>query len=223
MPTLNLTLTAGSLLDQDFTDVAVLAGEKLLFVLYINGAGQVTKKSVNLDGGSADQIAISAGVKYTAKLKATDTLKLPAANVTYKTYKVDSNGNAVEHFSGTVTVNSASAPNVYLVGQVPSFSTKQKFDANAQFDVVVPAGARLTGFVIKNSTANAVTLNIGVSALGTTILNAYAVGANGFHVVKESELGVTGWSDQTTKIIYVSSGAWNSSSLEVWMIYEQFN
>lgn len=222
MPTLNLTLTAGNILDQDFTDAGVIAGEKLLFILFINGAGQVTKKSVNLDGGATDQIGISAGVKYTVKLKATDTLKLPASNVSYKTYKVDSNGNPVEHYSGTVTVNGASAPSVYAVESVTSFRAKQKFSANAQFDVEVPAGAKLTGFVIKNSTGNTMNLNIGVSALGTTILNAYAVAANGFHVVKESELGVTGWSDTSTKIIYVSSGAWNGAALEVWMIYERF-
>jgi hypothetical protein len=223
MPSLNLTLTAGNVLDQDFTDAAVTAGEKLLFVLYINGAGQVTKKSVNLDGGSADQVAISAGVKYTVKLKVSDTLKLPAANVSYKTYKIDSNGNAVEHYTGTVTVNSAIAPSFFNTDAVTSFRVKQKFSENGQFDLAVPAGCRITGFVVKNSTANAMTLNVGVSALGTTVLNAYSVSANGFHSVKESELGVTGWSDVTTKVIYVNSGAWNGAALEVWMIYEKFN
>jgi len=220
MPTLNITLTAGNVLDQDFTDATIDTLDKLLFVLFVNGAGLISKKNSNLAGGADDQVSIDDGVDYTVKLKASDTLKLPSANVTYKTYKIDANGNAVEHYSGTVTVNAASAVSVFNSDQCVSYRAKQKFSANDNFDVVLPAGARLEALVIKNTTGNTMSLNAGISALGTTILNGFAIAANGYQIAKNEDLGDTTWSDTVTKTIYINSEAWGGCELEIWMIYQ---
>ena len=69
---------------------------------------------------------------------------------------------------------------------------------------------KITDVVIKNTTANAVTINLGSAELGTNIASSVLIPANGF---VEVPIGTALFSETVEQSIYASSSNWNSANL----------
>ena len=76
----------------------------------------------------------------------------------------------------------------------------------------VKAKFEISAIAVQNTTANAVTINIGSTALGTNVANAVVIGANS---VIKLPLGTTFFSTLTGQNLFISSGSWNSASLNI--------
>jgi hypothetical protein len=66
--------------------------------------------------------------------------------------------------------------------------------------------------VAKNNTANAVTINIGSTSLGTDIVNAGVVGASS---EVRLTVGTSFFSTTAGTTLYISSGSWNSANIDI--------
>lgn len=69
---------------------------------------------------------------------------------------------------------------------------------------------KITDVVVKNTTANEVTINIGSTLGGTDIASAVVIPANGF---VEVPIGTALFSETVEQALYASSGNWNSANL----------
>lgn len=88
----------------------------------------------------------------------------------------------------------------------------------------IPAGYAITGVIIENTTANAVTggIDIGVTDGGTTVVNQFAVGANAIVHIPEASLLLRFWSRTVVQQLFlIAHTAWNSASLNVWITLEK--
>lgn len=215
---LNLTVTAGQALSHDYNSGGASVNDKMLLVIYNNGSPVVTKKSSSI-GGSTDEIAIVESTKYTLKLKAADTLKLPGSGVTCKLFKITGEDSVTEVDSGTVTVNSAVAVEVFTSGSVPSYRYTQKFSANDALDVQIPAGAILTNIICEEKAGETMTLNVGVSSLGTTVVNGASISANDLKPLTIADPLFSKVSPQT---LYVNSESWGDCEVVLTFIWQLF-
>jgi len=82
--------------------------------------------------------------------------------------------------------------------------------ANTQLESV-PIGRVLEMFKVVNTTANAVTINIGTSATGDQLVSGLVIGANAVETVNVGAM----YSLSVAKDIYISSAAWNAAVLKV--------
>lgn len=80
-------ITIGVAANLELEYASASAGDKVLFILYCNGAASLVKQST-LQGGSDDEIEIRESDKYVVKIPAADTEKLVGNedNVTYKLF-----------------------------------------------------------------------------------------------------------------------------------------
>ena len=76
----------------------------------------------------------------------------------------------------------------------------------------VKAKFEISAIAVQNTTSNAVTINIGSTALGTDVVNAFALGAS---ETKKLPLGTTFFSTTTGQNLFISSGSWNSASINI--------
>ena len=76
----------------------------------------------------------------------------------------------------------------------------------------VKAKFEISAIAVQNTTANAVTINIGSTALGTDVVNAFVLGAN---ETKKLPLGTTFFSTTTGQNLFISSGSWNSANINI--------
>lgn len=76
----------------------------------------------------------------------------------------------------------------------------------------VKAKFEISAIVVQNTTGNAVTINIGSTALGTDVVNGFALGAN---ETKKLPLGTTFFSITSGQNLFISSGSWNSANLNI--------
>lgn len=76
----------------------------------------------------------------------------------------------------------------------------------------VKAKFEISAIAVQNTTANAVTINIGSTALGTDVVNAFALGAS---ETKKLPLGTTFFSITSGQNLFISSGSWNSASINI--------
>ena len=76
----------------------------------------------------------------------------------------------------------------------------------------VKAKFEISAIVVQNTTANAVTINIGSTSLGTDVVNAFALGAS---ETKKLPLSTTFFSTTIGQTLFISSGSWNSASLNI--------
>ena len=81
--------------------------------------------------------------------------------------------------------------------------------ANTTF--TIPLGFKIDSLIIKNNTANAVTINIGTTTGGTDVLNGLVVGAN---VVIDATLLILFFSTTAGTTLYFESDNWNSANLD---------
>ena len=76
----------------------------------------------------------------------------------------------------------------------------------------VKAKFEISAIVVQNTTANAVTINIGSTALGTDVVNAFVLGAS---ETKKLPLSTTFFSTTTGQNLFISSALWNSANLNI--------
>ena len=84
----------------------------------------------------------------------------------------------------------------------------------------LPAKYFLAKVVIKNTTSNAVTINMGSSALGTDIANAFAVTASADALAVP--LGKDLFSTASAQALYISSASWSSANLTIYLTFQRF-
>ena len=84
---------------------------------------------------------------------------------------------------------------------------------------VVPAGFELERIVFENSTANAVTINLGTSAAGTQVINGGAIAASTFTTLLANKT----FSRTANQTLYLSSADWNSASLVATLFFRRIN
>jgi hypothetical protein len=76
----------------------------------------------------------------------------------------------------------------------------------------VKAKFEISAIVVQNTTANAVTINVGSTALGTNVANAVVINANS---VVKLPLGTTFFSITSGQNLFISSGSWNSANINI--------
>jgi hypothetical protein len=76
----------------------------------------------------------------------------------------------------------------------------------------VKAKFEISAIAVQNTTANAVTISIGSTALGTDVANAVVIGAN---ALVKLPLGTTFFSITSGQNLFISSGSWNSASINI--------
>ena len=76
----------------------------------------------------------------------------------------------------------------------------------------VKAKFEISAIAVQNTTANAVTINVGSTALGTDVVNAFALGAS---ETKKLPLGTTFFSITTGQNLFISSALWNSANINI--------
>lgn len=76
----------------------------------------------------------------------------------------------------------------------------------------VKAKFEISAIVVQNTTANAVTINIGSVALGTDVANTVPIGAN---ATLKLPLGTTFFSTTLGQNLFISSSSWNSASINI--------
>lgn len=76
----------------------------------------------------------------------------------------------------------------------------------------VKAKFEISAIAVQNTTANAVTINIGSTALGTNVANAVVINANS---VVKLPLGTTFFSITSGQNLFISSGLWNSANINI--------
>lgn len=70
----------------------------------------------------------------------------------------------------------------------------------------------ISAIAVQNTTANAVTINIGSTALGTNVANTVLIGAN---ATLKLPLGTTFFSTTLGQNLFISSSSWNSASINI--------
>ena len=76
----------------------------------------------------------------------------------------------------------------------------------------VKAKFEISAIAVQNTTANAVTINIGSTALGTDVVNAFVLGAS---ETKKLPLGTTFFSITSGQNLFISSALWNSANINI--------
>ena len=76
----------------------------------------------------------------------------------------------------------------------------------------VKAKFEISAIAVQNTTANAVTINVGSTALGTDVVNAFALGAS---ETKKLPLVTTFFSTTTGQNLFISSALWNSANINI--------
>jgi hypothetical protein len=77
----------------------------------------------------------------------------------------------------------------------------------------VKAKFEISAIAVQNTTANAVTLNIGSTALGTDVVNAFVLPASSPPI--KLPLGTTFFSITSGQNLFISSALWNSASINI--------
>lgn len=88
----------------------------------------------------------------------------------------------------------------------------------------IPAGFAISAIYLEETAGNAVTggINIGVTDGGSTIVNAFAVGASAIKHIAEASLLLRWWSRTVAQTIYLTAAsAWNSASLNVTIVLDK--
>ena len=88
--------------------------------------------------------------------------------------------------------------------------------ANAEMtDIEVPAGYRVDALVLRNTTANAVTILVGTTAGGNNVVASVAVGAN---AILDATLLLREFSFSAVQALFISSSSWSSANLTAYAV-----
>ena len=91
----------------------------------------------------------------------------------------------------------------------------------ADSSFALAGGYGLSEVFYENLTANAVTINIGTTDAGTDVASGVAIGANACGHIAGATLAKRYFSRTTPQTLYVTSGGWNSASVNVIMIADK--
>ncbi|NUM71239.1 MAG: hypothetical protein HUU43_10350 [Ignavibacteriaceae bacterium] len=207
MDTQNLSFTAGSASNIDFTNNDAASGDKVIAEFYNARGGLILNKKSAAYGGSSAQIEVVAATKYILKLTAAETALIPNG-ATYKLKLIAASGGVelVDFYGGTCTVASASESVAPTVVANSIMSVQFQVSANA-----------LIGAVCVNSTENDVTFDIAnkTSAPDVVFFNDILStgGVKSYHVPTAYLYG-----DQVNNLA-VSSANWNGATVDLWILY----
>lgn len=218
MDTQNLSFTAGSASNIDFTNGDAATGDKVIAEFYNARGGLILNKKSAAYGGSSAQIEVVASTKYILKLTAAETALIPNG-ATYKLKVIAASGGVelVDLYGGSCTGASASETVDPVVVANSIMSVQFQVSANAVLDYTLPANAFLIGAVCVNSTENDVTFDIAnkTSAPDVVFFNDILStgGVKSYHVPTAYLYG-----DQVNTLA-VSSANWNSATVDLWILY----
>jgi hypothetical protein len=135
----------------------------------------------------------------------------------------DSNGFAIEYTASAECIIGLDSDNEikeFEVIEIYNILKEEGITANKTLALLdingdsanVKAKFEISAIAVQNTTANAVTINIGSTALGTDVVNAFALGAS---ETKKLPLGTTFFSITSGQNLFISSGSWNSASINI--------
>lgn len=135
----------------------------------------------------------------------------------------DVNGFAIEYTASSeclLGLDSNSEIKEFEAVEIYNILKEEGVTANKQLALLdingnsanVKAKFEISAIAIQNTTANAVTINIGSTALGTNVVNAFALGAS---ETKKLPLGTTFFSTTSGQNLFISSALWNSANINI--------
>ena len=212
--TTNISMTFNTAKNQDLTYGSATSNDKILLLVFSGSSVILSKKSVNY-GGSADEIAITASTKYTAKFTAADASAIPN-NATYKAYLVASDGLIMEEiFNGTFTVTGTT-----VAVATPSYPCQLKFvtetfEANGETEFEFPANSVL--LMVKAYSSNGTPPSIDIVDKDDVVLVNDLATSEGAYVTSGFVGKVMG--SRVTNVLDVESAAWGGSNVIIDFIY----
>lgn len=210
--TTNISITFNTAKNQDLTYGSATTGDKILLLVFNGSSVILSKKSVNY-GGSADEIAITASTKYTAKFTAADASAIPN-NATYKAYLVASDGLTMEEiFNGTFTVTGTTVAVGTLTPSVLMYQVDEVFDSNADSVYTFPENCVLHGVLIK-ATGGSPVIDL-VDADSVVVLNDAQTVQDAWTYFEVNKFLHAGTSDKVS----ITSADYESSELNVKFIF----
>lgn len=208
------TLIDGAAVSLDITKASAASNDEVFAVIYADGESFRTYRCANIPGGSADQLEISAGVKYIMKLSESDAKDLLGKTGTYKLFKRTAGAYAL-HESGTLNVGAGDAiPTVPAEIKMEVFKITESFTANGTMEFEFPAGAILLGIMLKNNGVNSGTVDVTVDS----ILYANDIAVTGGKTVS---LAVTSDTREipVLQTVAISSASWTGVDIDLTIIY----
>ena len=208
------TLIDGAAVSLDISKATAAADDEVFAVIFADGATFRTYRCVNVPGGSADQLQISAGVKYIMKVSESDAKALLGTTGTYKIYKRSSGAYALLE-SGTLNVGAGDAvPTVPAEIKMEVFKVTESFTANGTMEFAFPSGSILLGLMLKNYGAEAGTVDVTID--GINYADDIAVGSG-----EIASLSVTSNTRAVPTItdIGISSASWTDVDMDLTIIY----
>lgn len=135
----------------------------------------------------------------------------------------DVNGFAIEYTASSeclLGLDSNSEIKEFEAVEIYNILKEEGVTANKQLALLdingnsanVKAKFEISAIAVQNTTANAVTINIGSTALGTNVVNAFALGAS---ETKKLPLGTTFFSTTSGQNLFISSALWNSANINI--------
>ncbi len=217
--TQNISSTAGQAQNVDFTKADATTNDKVMLIVYNNGA-QVLKKNSAANGGSTDEIAIVASTKYTVKFSAADMDAIPSG-ATYILFVIPAvEVQDMRLFIGTFTVASASVTVPALKKAAQSYSYSQYFTEDGQLDLSLPAGGYIEKILLEDLAGPAVVIDIGSTDAGDEIVADASIG-NGTDFLDATLVAAYFGSTETD--IFVTSADWNSGGVKVTVIWKELS
>lgn len=127
MTTENLTspvINGSAAVSYEIADNSATDGDRMIAVVYCQGIAILSKKSVDLNGSSAE-IEVKDGTSYIMKFTIDDAQLLAAkGNLTYKLFKMDDAGETTALFGGSISSGTPTEAVVPVLGQKKSIYYK---------------------------------------------------------------------------------------------------
>lgn len=107
-------------------------------------------------------------------------------------------------------------------GEAVRFRTVLTLSANAT--LTIPANDKLQDVIFRNTTANAVTINVGTTAGGSDVVNGLVVPANGWiSAADQAAIAKKLLNASADTTLYVSSANWNGATLNMAAIFDSLS
>lgn len=94
--------------------------------------------------------------------------------------------------------------------------------ANAAGSIVLPAASMITGILVRNNTASAITggIKIGTTSGAVNVVAALTVAGSAFVQVTPANVLLTAFSMSASQtLFYDAVVGWNSTNVDIWIIY----
>lgn len=136
----------------------------------------------------------------------------------------DANGFATEYTASSeclLGLNASSQILEFEAVEIYNILKEENITADKQLALLdingnsanVKAKFEISAIVVQNTTANAVTINIGSADLGTDVVNSFELEASSPPI--KLPLGKTFFSTTSGQNLFISSGSWNSANINI--------